>query len=144
MSKTDTVPVPTETYSLEGERGIVYLIMDTWEGKDQAPATKPLNKRPFNSAGREEQAPWQQDEGPSRRQGEELMCTQAGPGPALHGAVLRRGPATHDSLRRPLGMVWALLPTHSRVPSCRDCLSCSPPNSRTCGHHYVCPTPVWR
>ena len=73
MSKTDTVPVPTETYSLEGERGIVYLIMDTWEGKDQAPATKPLNKRPFNSAGREEQAPWQQDEGPSRRQGEELM-----------------------------------------------------------------------
>lgn len=69
MSKTDTVPVPTETYSLEGERDIVYLIMDTWEGKDQAPATKPLNKRPFNSAGREEQAPWKQDEGPSQRQG---------------------------------------------------------------------------
>ena len=48
------------------------------------------------------------------------------------------------TLQRALRMVWALFPTHPRVPSCRDCLSCSPSNSWTCGHHYVCPSPEWR
>lgn len=72
------------------------------------------------------------------------MCTQAGPGPALRGSVLRRGPATHDSTAAPQDGLGPA--PHSSSGSILQglCLSCSPPNSMACGHHYIHPSPVWR
>lgn len=101
----------------------MYLIMDTWEGKDQAHATKPLNKRPFNSAGRRNKPRGSRMKDPKTRgRGKELMCTQAGPGPALHRSCPQERTCHTRLSYGSLGMVWALLPTHSRVPSCRDCV----------------------
>ena len=108
------VPVPTWTYSLEEERSIVYLITDTWEGKDGLPWQSLWRRDPLTLlVGRDKLSGSKiKDPAWGRREGAD-MCTQAGPGPALRGSVLRRGPATHNSTAAPQD---GLGPAHRPIP----------------------------